>query len=415
MGWIELARIAWRNLWRQKRRTLLTLSSIAFGGFLAVLMTALQDRSFADFIDTAARLGVGHVVLQDPDYQDAPSLARTVQQTDRMRATAEGDRDVARAVERTSGPAMLSTAADSFGAVFLAYDPVQEDASTFTLGDGLVQGRMFETAQDEGIVLGRRLAANLGAELGDKVVFTLTDRNGEIVAGMGRLRGIVATGAPSLDAALCLVALGTARKVLGYDPTESTQVGVFLSDSRRALRVRKRLREKLGSDTAVLTWDQVQPELNAFIAMKVGGARMMIGVVWLLIAAGIFNTLFVAVMERTREFGIMLALGWSPRQLRRLVMLESAWLALVGIAAGALVTAWPYHYLSGHGIDMGGMTGDQPAEIGGVGFSMILRVGIFGDHAIAIAVAITLATLTAGLYPAWKAGRVEPVETIKLV
>src|SRR5215831_8540277 len=106
----SLAVVAWRNLWRQKRRTLLTLSSIVFGGFLAVLFTAMQDRSFADFIDTAARLGAGHVTLQHPGYLDTPTLTRTVADAERLRATARQDRDVRQAVARITGPIMLATA-----------------------------------------------------------------------------------------------------------------------------------------------------------------------------------------------------------------------------------------------------------------------------------------------------------------
>ncbi len=415
MRTFELARIAWRNLWRQKRRTLLTLSSIAFGGFLAVLMTSMQDRSFADFIDTAARLGNGHVVLQHPEYADSPSLTRTVSGTDEARAAAAADRDVATAVDRASGPTMLSTATDSFGAIFIAYDPAQETSQSFAFGDGLESGAMFDAADDKGIVLGKRLAKNLGADLGDRIVFTLTDRNGEIVAGMGRLRGTISTGAPSLDAGLCLLALGTLRDVLGYDPAEATQVGVFLQDSRRSLVVRDRLAQRFGDGTAVLTWDQVQPELKAFIAMKVGGGRVMMIIIGLLVAAGIFNTLFVSVMERVREFGIMLAIGYSPGQLFRLVMWESGWLAAVGLLLAAAVTAYPYYWLYTNGIDLTEMYTDQPTEVAGVGFDMVMRVGIYTEHAVMIGVAIVFATLAAGVYPAWKAGRVEPADTIRLV
>ena len=411
----ELARMAWRNLWRQKRRTLLTLSSIAFGGFLAVLMTSMQDRSFSDFIDTAARLGNGHIVIQHPEYADSPSLTRTVTDTAEKRATATADPGVATAVDRTSGPTMLSTASDSFGAIFIAYDPAMETEQSFALQDGLESGEMFTSADDRGIILGRRLAKNLDADLGDKVVFTLTDRNGEIVAGMGRLRATIDTGAPSLDAGLCLLAIGTVRDVLGYDPTESTQIGVFLDDSRHSLAVRDRLLRNFDAGVAVLTWDQVQPELKSFIAMKVGGGRVMILIIGLLVAAGIFNTLFVSVMERVREFGIMLAIGYSLGQLFKLVMWESTWLAGVGIAVAVAVTAYPYWWLYTNGLDLTAAYADQPAEVAGVGFDMMLRVGIYTEHAIYIALAILGATLAAGIYPAWKAGRVEPVETIRLV
>ncbi len=412
----KLASMAWRNLWRHRRRTLLTLSSIAFGGFLAVLMTAMQDQSFADFIDTAARLGSGHVTIQHLEYQDSPTLTRTVPDAGTPSATAAADRDVGLVVPRTAGQTLLSTAHDSFGAIFIAYDPQAETEDSFRLADGLKSGAMFETKDDSGIILGARLAQNLGAELGTKVVYTLTDRSGEIVAGMGRLKGIVETGSRGLDSGLCLLPIGTVRSLLGYDPTETTQVAVFIDDSRRALAVRDRLRSELGAGTAVLTWDQIQPELNAFIALKVGGGRVMIVIIALLVAAGIFNTLFVSVMERVREFGIMVALGYSAAQLFRLVIWESVWLAILGMLASIATIAWPYWYLNTHGLDMSAAFAQEGAvaEISGVGFDMVMRIGIFPEHALAIAASVLFATVAAGLYPAWKAGRVEPAETIRL-
>jgi ABC-type lipoprotein release transport system permease subunit len=416
MTGLKLVLLAWRNLWRQRRRTVLTLVSIAFGGFLAVMMTAMQDRSFADFIDTAARLGSGHVTVQHPEFKDKPTITRTVTQTDDKRAAATADSEVVRAVDRVTAQTMVSTASDSFGAVFIAYDPEHETADSFEFTDGLVEGELFETAHDRGIVLGQSLARNLGAELGDKIVFTMTDRAGEIVTDMERLTGIVSTGAPSLDAGLCLLPLDTVRRVVGFDPNESTQVAVFLDDGRHSVDAAARLRGVLGSDVAVLTWDEIQPEIRAFVAMKVGGGRVMEIIIGILVAAGIFNTIFMSVMERTREFGIMMAIGYSPRQLFALVMAESGLLAVMGLFAAVAVTAGPYYLMSTQGIDMSEVYAQSGAvEIGGVGFDTTLRIGIFPENAIAIAVAIVVATLLAGIYPAWKAGRVDPVESINLI
>lgn len=410
-----LAKMAWRNLWRHKRRSILTLLSIAFGGFLAILFTALQDRSFSDFINTAARLGSGHVTIQHSEFLDSPTLSRTVKGVEELRGLARRDSRVEAVVERITGQAILATANDSFGAGFVAYDPAQETENSFSLGEGLVEGKMLESADDKGIVLGQKLAHNLGVELGRKVVFTLTDRNGEIVSGMARLSGVISTGAPSLDQGLCLLSINTLRSVLGYDSSECGQLAIFLADSKAGPSVAAGLQSHLEPGLSALTWDEIQPELNAFIAMKVGGGRFMEIIIAILVAAGIFNTLFVSVMERLREFGIMLAIGYSSGQLFRLVMWESLWLAVTGLLCCGALTAWPYYYLSQRGLDLTSLTEGQSMEIAGVGWDPVMRVGIFPEHLAVIIVAVFLATLGAGLYPAWKAGRVEPVESIRLV
>nr|NIO07594.1 ABC transporter permease [Deltaproteobacteria bacterium] len=205
MSGSNLMVMAWRNLWRNRRRTLLTLSSIVFGVFLAVIFTAMQDRNWAEMIDLAARLGGGHVTLQHPEYLDTPTLTRTVQRTDELTQIALQEKYVKRVVERITGHTMLSTAGESHGAGFIAFDPREEDESTLSIIEGLVEGGMFESSRDRGIVLGERLAKNLGVGMGKKVVYTMTDVKGEIVSGLARVSGIVRTGAPSVDGALCLL------------------------------------------------------------------------------------------------------------------------------------------------------------------------------------------------------------------
>ncbi|MCB9765906.1 MAG: ABC transporter permease [Alphaproteobacteria bacterium] len=410
----RLAAMAWRNLWRNRRRTVLTLISISFGLFLAILMTAMQDRSFADMIDTAARLGGGHVTLQHPEYLDTPTLTRTVTDAPALITTAQADPGVRKAVPRITGQIMLATAGESYGAFFVAYDPTQEDDTTLSFLGGVTQGELFEAADGPGIVLGTRLARNLGLEMGDKVVYTLMDREGEIVGGLARLSGVVDTGSPATDGGLCLLPIDALRRTLSYGPGEATQVAVFLTDARASGRVAERLGDTIGADTASLTWQQVQPDLSGFIAMKVGGARFMELVTLILVAASIFNTLFVSVMERMREFGIMRAIGFSPGQLFRLIMWESFWLALVGCVMGGLITLGPYHKLASTGIDVSAMSGGQSMDVAGVGMAPILQVGIFPENLAIILLSVVLATLLSGVYPAWKAGRVVPIETIRL-
>jgi ABC-type antimicrobial peptide transport system permease subunit len=149
--------------------------------------------------------------------------------------------------------------------------------------------------------------------------------------------------------------------------------------------------------------------------MKVASARFLEGVIMLLVAAGIFNTLFVSVMERLREFGIMVAIGFSPGRLFALVMYESLWLGLVGLVGAAVVTAGPYYYLATTGVDFSEMIAEGGAEVAGVTMSPVMHVGIFPENLVIIACAVLVATMLSGLYPAWHAGRVVPVESIKLV
>ena len=411
----SLATMAWRNLWRNSRRTYITLSAIVFGVFLAVIMMAMQDRNWADMIRLAARLGAGHVTIQHPEYLDTPALTRTVQGTDRLKRLAADDPHVIRVVERITGFAMLATARENIGAGFIAVSPEQEDDETLSLLEAIVDGEFFGSSTDGGIILGEKLASNLDVELGSKLVYTLADKEGEIVSALARVSGIVRTGSPSVDAGICLLPIDTVREVVGFAPDEAIQVAAFVDDQRASDAVVADLAAAAPEHVAVLAWHELQPDLAVFIAMKVGGSKVMMLVLAALVAAGIFNTLFVSVMERLREFGVMLAVGFSPGLLFRLIMLESAWLAVIGLAAAAAVTVGPYLYLASTGIDMSGMIPADQMEVAGVGMSTTLRVGIYGESVTLIGVSALVAILLSGVYPAWRAGQADPVETIRLV
>ena len=150
----RLGVMAWRNLWRRRRRTLITISSIAFGTFLAVIFTAFQDRNFADMIDLAARMIGGHVTLQHPEYQDKPTLSRSVRETGRLASLAMEDEEAVRVVTRIMGFVMLSTASANYGGGFIAFDPEAEDEGTLSIMEGLEEGEIFATSRDRGIILG---------------------------------------------------------------------------------------------------------------------------------------------------------------------------------------------------------------------------------------------------------------------
>ena len=411
----SLAKMAWRNLWRNRRRTTITLSAIVFGIFLSVVMMAMQDRNWADMIRLAARLGAGHVTYQHPEYLDSPTLSRPVQGTDELKRLAAGNPRVIRVVERITGFSMLSTARDNIGAGFIAVAPEEEDEETLSLLEAVVEGEFFESSNDRGIILGERLASNLDVELGSRLVYTLTDKEGEIVSELARVRGIIRTGSPSVDGGICLLPIGTLREAISFAPDEAIQVAAFIDDQRVTDRVAADLAGGAPAGVAVLPWHELQPDLAVFIAMKVGGAKVMMLVLAVLVAAGIFNTLFVSVMERLREFGIMLAVGFSPQQLFRLVMLESAWLAVVGLVGAALVTIGPYLYLASTGIDMSGLIPAEQMEVAGVGMSTTMQVGIYGESVVLIGFSALAAIMLSGIYPAWKAGHADPVETIRLV
>ena len=161
---ISLARIAWRNLWRNRRRTLITLSSFAFGMLLAIVFTGMGDDSYSRMIELATRSGSGHVSIQEPTYNDLPSLKKSIRVDSKLLDAVAREPLTKKAVLRISGMTMLASGPTSVGAAFLALDPTAEDASTLALVDAIKEGEMFAADDPHGLVLGAALAERLDVE-----------------------------------------------------------------------------------------------------------------------------------------------------------------------------------------------------------------------------------------------------------
>lgn len=410
-----LAAMAWRNIWRNRRRTIVTLASIVFGTFLAVFLTGMGDATYGKMIDTAARMGNGHVSIEHPQQLQAPAPKRFVAGAGQLATRAAATPGVVAAVPRITAQLMVAAGSESRGASAIAIDPARESRDTLAALGGVSEGAIFAADDPHGALVGAELARHLGVELGSKVVFTLTDRSGEIVTGLLRVRGLLRTGSPDADAGLVVLPLATLQRALGYGPDDATMVAVLVADQRQTGAVARALRPLQGEGRVVRTWHETLAELSGFIDMKLSGAVFMQGLVLLLVAAGIFNALLVSVMERMREFGILTAIGWGRGQLFGLVMLESLWIGLCGLAATAVVSAWPYWKLSRDGFVLPALDGAGATQIANVMMDPTFYVRIHPENLALIIAAVLLATLLSGLLPAWIAGRVNPVDAIKLV
>jgi len=413
MGFWDLFKMAWRNLLRNRRRTLITAFSVAFGVLLSVTFTASGDYSYTNLINSSATLGFGHLAIEPPDYNETPSLSRRLRGAGRIRDLVRNRPEVSDAYVRIMGQAMFASGAKSTGGQIIGIEPVAEAAKYNIFIRSLKEGELLSDADPGGALIGVKMAEKLNLHLGRKLIYTLTDRNGEMVSGVSRVRGIYATGEDQVDSSVVLLPLNRLRQVLHYDPDEASLVSVFIRDQRRTEQVRDELRKLLpGPDLEILTWRETQAELSGLIAIDRAGNYLMQFLVGLLIAAGILNTMLMSVMERTREFGMMMALGLSPAQVVTQVLQESFLIGVFGLLMGVLITAPWYIYMVRVGIDLSGQIGDDYSTAG-VLVDPVLKFRLFRESVIAILAGVFVLTMAAGLFPAFRAGRVPPVESIR--
>jgi len=410
---MKLGKMAWRNLWRRKRRTLITGISIGFGVMLAVTFTGTGDYGYTNMINTSAIMGLGHVTIEPHGYNQTPSLDKRLRKTEQIRERVLAMPGVNDAIVRIMGQAMFASASKTIGGVFMGIDPAQESPEQNLLIRSLVQGELFSGKDSRGVVVGSKMAEKLNLRIGKKLVYTTTDISGEIVSEIARVTGIFKTGVNEVDGGMVLLPINSVRATLHYDAQDATLLAVIINDQRYAERMRDKISLAEGDpQIEVLSWQQTQTELAGVITMDRSGNYISQFLIGLLIAAGILNTLLMSVLERTREFGVMMAVGMSPRTLFMLVVVESLWLAIIGIVIGIIITAPWYAYLYYVGLDFSGAIGEDYSA-GGILVDPLIRIRLYKESIIAILTGIFSLTLLAGLYPAWRAGRIPPVESLK--
>lgn len=410
---MNVTRLAWRNLWRRKRRTLITAFSIGFGVMLAVTFTGTGDYSYTNMINAGADMGLGHITVEALGYNQTPALSKRLYNANQVRKTVLSLPGVDNAMTRISGQAMFATARKSIGGMFLAIDPARESERHNLFIRSIVEGELFSDSSGRGVVIGSQMAKKLDLRLGKKLIYTTTDVNGEIVSEITRVTAIFKTGVSEIDGAMVLLPVDSVRLTLNYGKDDATYVAIVLDDYRDTDKMRKMITAGVGNrQREVLSWDETQPDLAGIIAMDRGGNYISQILVGLLIAAGILNTLLMSVMERTKEFGVMMAIGMAPRTLFKLVVVESVWMAFAGLVIGIIITTPWYLYLYNVGIDFSGAIGDDYSA-GGVLIDPIFRIRLYKESIAAILAGLFGLTLLSGLYPAWRATRVAPVESLK--
>lgn len=406
--------LAWRTLSRNRRRTLITAFSIAFGIFLAVTFTGSGDYSYTSMIDTSAAMGLGHVSMEAVGYNARPALSRWFPDPDPVMELAGRQSTVTGVYPRIMGQAMFAAGAKNVGGMFLAIDPSRENAGHNFFIRSIVEGELFAESAGRGAVIGAEMAEKLNLRPGKKVILTVTDRDGQLTSELFRVSGIFRTGDRAADSGFVLLPLDRLRRTLGYENSGVTLVALYLDDQRRGSRVGRELARRVSfrQDIEVLAWHETQPDLAGLIAVDRLFNYLLQLLVGLVIGAGIMNTMLMSVLERRREFGIMMALGMAPAQVVRLVLIESFWLGCLGVAMGTALTVPWFYYMSVTGIDLSGLIGDEYSA-GGVLVDPVLKLRLYKESGAAILVTVFVLTLAASVYPARRAGKIMPVDTMK--
>lgn len=403
--------LAWRNLWRHRRRTWLTVGAMVFCNVLLIFLISLQLGSYQMMLDNSLAAYTGHIQVQHKGYFE----------DQRMRLSVPGVVDLAQQARealatetvsaRAEAFALASSEERSFGMLLTGVQPRWEPGvSTFS---GLVkEGRYLRESDVEAIVIGRVLARNLKVGLGEEVTFLGSGRDGSFAAAVATVVGIIDTGLDEVDRSIAQVPLPWFQQVFSMDDHGHAVVVRLdsLDDVPAAMAPLQALAVNEEGLT-VLDWDALQPGLRQAITSDMASAWFMYAVLIVLVAFSVLNTQLMSVLERTHEFGVMMALGMKPSRLARLVAMETLFMSLVGLALGVLFGALLTWYLSHAGFTYPGM--EEMASKFNMDERMYPQVSVlsllWGPGV------VFLGALLAAIYPAARLFRLEPVAAMRAV
>ena len=366
-GVLLLAKIGWRNLWRNPRGTLVTASALGLGLTLLLTSLGLLDGSHDQVVGNGVRFGTGHVVIQAQGYQDTGSQelllpGGVVSATEAFLRT-EAMSGFARGVSpRLLASGLLSSAANAIGVGVMGVIPKEERAVSL-IPERIVEGTYLDDDQRPGVVIGVELARKLAVKIGGRVVLmtqavqppgteTANAGEGEMQSTLLRVSGIFRTGVQGIDANIIQVPLPEAQTLLGV-PGRITQVAILLEREGDAPMVAQGLQTQLtGIPVEILTWREAMPTLAQLMLLDEAFNYVMNGVVLAMVGLGILNTILMRVLARRYEFGLFSALGLRPAQLAVMVVGESLALTAISLTLGLVLGLTVQHYFATRGLDL---------------------------------------------------------------
>ena len=408
---MELLALAWKNLWRNRRRTLITLAALSLSLMLIEAAHNLSFGVYRTMIDSGVRAGSGHLTIYRQGYL-ATRDEKLSFDPDSLADTITGFDGVAAVLPRLYLPALAQSSRESRGVLLTGIDPrVERRINPFL--KKLPDAQMLTSLNGREAILGSRLVKELQLKPGNKFVVTLQHRSGDLVSEMFRVHGVVETGIKNVDSTLLLVGRERAAALagIGHDIHE---LAIILNNPDAEATVYPRLQALISQFPGLeaVSWERAMPNLFNAIRLDYASQKFIFVIMLLIVTIGVVNTLLMSVMERFHEFGIILAVGASAMRLRTLVLFEALLLGVISMLFGSILGSLATWYLQDVGIDMRSFI-DQSLEFGGVVFDPVLRAQWDLTWMFQVAVYLLFLTLGAALYPAVKAGRINPVDAMR--
>lgn len=402
-----LLKLAWKNMWRNRNRTIITMASIFFAVILSVGTSSLRDGIFDNLVKNVVSFYTGYVQVHKAGYNEEQILDNSFEASAQTEQTILQDKNVSSITPRLESFALASSESITKGCMVVGIEPEKENQ--ITLLKNKITAGAYLNENDNSVLLAEGLAKRLQLKLHDTVVLIGQGYHGSTAAGKFRIKGLLHFGSPDLNDKVLFMPLSTAQDFYSAYGMLTSYI-LLLKNTKTAEPTSVAVNKLLGNNYEVLSWGELIPDIKQHIETDTNNAKYVQGVLYMLICFGIFGTLLVMMVERKFEMGMLVAIGMKKIKLMLLLLMESVFTVLGGCILGIIASIPLLYYFNRHPITIGGETA---ATYQRFGFEPIFPTSLDASNFIRHGIIVLVIGLILSLYPMYKAMRINPVTAMK--
>ena len=402
-----LLRMAWMNLWRNRGRTLISITAVFFAVVLSVLLRSIQGGAFEHLIDNLVGYYSGYAQVHKRGYHDEQTLENTFSASAVLENKIRSTSKICWVCPRLESFALAASGDVTKGVMVVGIDP-QIENKAIALGMKKISGKYIGKAFDE-VMISDGLLKRLKSSLNDTLILIGQGYHGATAAGRYRITGIVHFGAPQLNDQVVFMTLASAQELFGTG-NKLTSYVLFTHNNSELDESTAVLSQKLGKAYEVERWDEMMPDIKQHMQTDQENIRIFMGILYVLVTLGIFGTLLMMLVERSYELGMLLAIGMQKSTLILILLLESIFTVMAGCAMGLMCSFLPVYYFNQNPIRF---TGEMGRSWERFGFEAVIPASTNPSHFLSQGAVVLCIGLVLSVYPAWKIMRMNPVISMK--
>lgn len=401
-------KLAWRNIWRNKRRTFITMASVVMAVLLSSVMSSMQQGQYDQMIDNTVGAFSGHLQVQHQDYFDESTLDNSLEVGDDLLSEIKNHPGVETVIPRLDSYALAAGKDRSRAAMVVGID-VETEKALSEPDQKIIEGSYFSSNSDEGVLVSQGMADYLNLALGDTLILLGQGFRGMSASGAYPITGIMKFGIPDMNNSLVYLPMESAQHFYAAYGRLTSAV-VLIQNPKEVQEVVSELEQKLGQKYAVLGWQTLMPELVQAIEADRGSSMILLLILYMIVGFGIFGTILMMTAERKFELGVMIAIGTARIRMAAMLILEMLFITFMGTLFGMIGSLPFMYYFNLNPLEF---TGEAALAIEEYGMEPFIRFSIDPEIMLNQGVIVLIITLIISLYPLWHMRKLKPVEAMR--